>query len=101
MQPYWQYTSVPTNTRIGVAKGASTEGAALLLSHSFKHGLSLAGRGEYICNSGKASQNSVNLLYGPGSKAASITVTPTFQRGGFFVRGDVSYVHARDITPGL
>ena len=27
-------------------------------------------------------------------------MTPTFQHGGFFVRGDLSYVHANSITPG-
>jgi hypothetical protein len=27
-------------------------------------------------------------------------VTPTFQRGGFFIRGDLAYVHARNITAG-
>ena len=43
----------------------------------------------------------VNLMYGPGSKGTSITVTPTFQHGGFFVRGDLSYVHVSDIAPGM
>jgi hypothetical protein len=27
-------------------------------------------------------------------------VTPTLQKGGFFVRGDLSYVRAIDYTPG-
>ena len=39
-------------------------------------------------------------MYGPGSKGTSITVTPTFQYGGFFFRGDLAYVHVSDITPG-
>jgi len=43
----------------------------------------------------------VNLMYGPGSKGTSITVTPTFQHDAFFARGDLSYVHVSDITPGL
>lgn len=101
IQPYWQYSSVPTNAKIGVVKGAATDGGAILLSRAFKHGFSLAGRWEYISSTGKASENAVNLLYGPGSKGTSITATPTFQYGGFFVRGDVSYVHVSDITSGL
>ena len=100
VQPYWQYSNVPTNAKIGVVKGASTNGAAILLSRAFKHGFSLPVRWEYIKSSGKASDGSVNLMYGPGSAGTSFTVTPTFQYGGFFVRGDVAYVHLSSITPG-
>jgi len=39
-------------------------------------------------------------MFGPGSAGTSITVTPTYQHGGFFVRGDFAYVHASSITPG-
>jgi hypothetical protein len=41
VQPYFQYTSVPTNTKIGIVKGASTTGGAILVNHTFKHGFSL------------------------------------------------------------
>jgi hypothetical protein len=100
IQPYLQFTSVPTNAKIGIAKGASTDGGAVLLSHAFKHGFSLAGRWEYITSTGSAAQNAVNLMYGPGSAGTSVTVTPTFQYGGLFFRGDISYVHAIDYTKG-
>jgi hypothetical protein len=100
IQPYFQYTNVPTNTKIGVVKGASTIGGAVLASHAFKRGFSLAGRWEYIGSTGSAADQAVNLLYGPGSAATSVTVTPTFQYGGFFVRGDVSLVHLTSMAPG-
>jgi hypothetical protein len=100
IQPYYQYNTVPTNTQIGVAKGSHANGGAILLSHAFKKGFSLAGRWEYIAASGKLGDNSVNLLFGPGSHGISYTLTPTFQYGGFFVRGDVGIVHAMDQTPG-
>lgn len=100
IQPYYQYTSVPTDLKIGIAKGASTNGGAVLISHSFKHGFSLAGRGEYVTSTGSVASNAVNLLYGPGSGGWSATVTPTFQKGGFFVRGDLSFVRATNYTPG-
>jgi hypothetical protein len=100
IQPYFQYTNVPTNVQIGIPNGASTQGEAILLSHAFKHGFSLAGRGEYISSTGSAAQKSVNLMFGPGSAGTSVTVTPTFQYGGFFVRGDISLVHASSFTPG-
>ena len=101
IQPYFQYTNVATNPNIGVVKGASTTGGAILASYAFKHGFSLPVRWEYIASSGSSTDGSVNLLYGPGSNATSITVTPTVQRGGFFVRGDLAYVHASNITPGF
>ncbi|HXJ88244.1 MAG TPA: outer membrane beta-barrel protein [Candidatus Binatia bacterium] len=101
IQPYFQYTNVAANPNIGVVKGASTTGGAILASYAFKHGFSLPVRWEYIASSGSSTDGSVNLLYGPGSNATSITVTPTVQRGGFFVRGDLAYVHASNITPGF
>jgi hypothetical protein len=100
IQPYWQYTSIPTNPSIGVVKGATTNAAAILVSRTFKHGFSLPARFEYIKSSGSASDQSVNLMYGPGSSGTSITVTPTYQHGGFFVRGEFAYVHAGSIAPG-
>jgi hypothetical protein len=100
IQPYWQYANVPTNATIGIVKGASTNGGALLISRAFKHGFSLPARFEYIKSSGSASDQSVNLMYGPGSSGTSITVTPTYQHGGFFVRGELAYVHVSSVTPG-
>ncbi len=100
VQPYYQYSDVPTDHAIGVTKGASTQAGAVLLSRTLGHGFSLAGRGECIASSGSATEQAVNLLYGPGSAAWSLTATPTYQRQRFFVRGDVSFVRATSITPG-
>ncbi len=100
IQPYYQYTTVPTDANIGIVKGAHTNGGAILLSYAFKHGFSLPARYEYIASSGSAAEDAVNLMYGPGSTGTSITVTPTFQVGGFFLRGDLSWTHVGDITPG-
>ena len=100
VQPYFQYGSVPRNLKVGVVDGASTPSGALLMSRTFKHGFSLAGRGEYISSTGSAAQQSVNLLFGPGSAGWSITLTPTFQYQRFFARGDLSFVRANSFTPG-
>ena len=101
IQPYLQYTNVPTNRKIGIVKGASTTGGAIMVNHTFKHGFSLPVRWEYISSSGSAKDpDVVNLMFGPGSAGTSITVTPTFQYGGFFFRGDLSWVHASSYTPG-
>jgi hypothetical protein len=100
--PYYQYTSVPKNTGIGIAESTHSNGGAILANYNFKHGFSLAGRAEYIKSSGSASDpNSISVLYGPGSGAFSFTVTPTYQKDGFFIRGDFSYVHLTGLTPGF
>lgn len=100
VQPYFQYTNVPTNLHVGIAKGASTTGGALLISHAFKHGFSLPGRVEYITSSGSTADSAVNLMYGPGSAGTSVTLTPTLQKGGLFFRSDLAWVHASSYTPG-
>ena len=100
IQPYFQYTNVPTNAKIGIVQGASTRGGAVLLNYKFKHGLSLAVRPEYISSTGSISNGAINLLYGPGSSAFSFTLTPTCQKQIFFIRGDFSLVHAINSTPG-
>jgi len=100
VQPYYQYSNVPTNPEVGVTKGASTQSGAVLVSHTFKHGLSLAGRGEYIATSGSTADQAVNLLYGRGSAAWSLTATPTYQHQRFFARGDLSFVRATSFTSG-
>ena len=100
IQPYYQYTDVPTNASVGVLKGASTNGGAILASYAFKHGFSLPLRFEYIGSSGTVADKAVNLIFGPGSSGTSFTVTPTYQAGGFFCRGDVSWAYAGSSTPG-
>lgn len=101
MTPYFQYTNVPTDTQIGVTKGASTTGGAFLLSKTFSKGLSTGIRYEYIASSGGPASGSVNLLYGPGSAGESVTITPTYQKSGFFTRGEVSWVHVNNRVDGF
>jgi hypothetical protein len=64
-------------------------------------GFKLPVRLEYISATGSATDGSPNLLYGPGSTAWSITVTPTYQYGIFYARAEFSYVSAGSTTPGL
>jgi hypothetical protein len=40
------------------------------------------------------------LLYGPGSGAFGFTVTPTYRKDAFYLRGDLAIVHATNSTPG-
>ena len=90
ISPYIQYQ---TNPRvIGpmgslLADSASAWAGAILTKYNFTPEFSVAGRVEYISTSGHQ-----NILFGPGSNAWSITVTPTYQKGVFFARAEASYV---------
>lgn len=84
--PYLQYMHVSAKPSIGIPDSGSHWGAAVLAKYSFNPTFSLAGRAEYISSSG-----GTNMLYGPGSEAWSLTLTPTWQLKTFFIRGEVSY----------
>jgi hypothetical protein len=56
---------------------------------------------EYLASSGSATDGSVNLLgFGAGSKGFTFTATPTYQKGGVYLRSDLAVVHASDYTSG-
>jgi hypothetical protein len=111
IQPYLQYTHVPALPEFGAPASASTWGVALLLNYNFDSdstpagwrvaGFNLPVRVEYISSNGSASNGAPNLMYGPGSKAWSITITPTWQYKIFFARAEFSYVKASSTAPGL
>ena len=101
VQPYLQYSLLPKNLSIGIAHTASTCGAGLLVNYTFNSNFNLSGRVEYIDSSGNLTSGAPSLLYGPGSKAWSLTLTPAYQYKIFFARGDLSYVGAVHTTPGF
>lgn len=100
IETYLQYTNVPRNTHIGVDRSTATLGEAVLGNYTLAPHLSLAGRAEYLVSTGNVRDGSVNLIYGPGSKAVSVTLTPTYRYKAFFARGELSLVHAFHISTG-
>jgi Putative beta-barrel porin-2, OmpL-like. bbp2 len=100
LEPYLQYSHVPNDPTIGIDGSGSTLGAALLATYNVNTNWNIAARAEYIDSTGK-----LNLVLGPGSKAWSLTVTPTYQYKIFFARVEASYVTASRIGfsagPGL
>jgi hypothetical protein len=101
ISPYFQYGDLPTAPEVGVAKATSATGGALNVSYAFKSGFSLPVRVEYLTSSGNATDGSVNMLgFGPGSGGFTFTATPTYQKGGMYIRGDLAEVHALDFVPG-
>lgn len=111
IQPYLQFTHVPRMPELGAARAANTYGAALLANYKFAQGskvgglkldrISLPFRVEYIASTGTLAEGAPNLMYGPGSKAWSVTVTPTYQRNIFFARPEFSVARAMNTTPGM
>jgi hypothetical protein len=102
IQPYLQYTNLPSSSTLGVGKATTTIGAAMLVNYAVPNtAVNISGRVEYISASGSATDGSANLLYGPGSSAWSATITPSYQTGIFFARAELSYVAASGITSGL
>jgi Putative beta-barrel porin-2, OmpL-like. bbp2 len=104
--PYFQYTNVPAASSIGAATSASTYGGAILANYPFGEdtflpGFSLPIRFEYIASTGNLAGGSPNLLYGPGSNAWSITVTPTYQYKIYFARAEFSHIGTSSTTPGF
>jgi Putative beta-barrel porin-2, OmpL-like. bbp2 len=101
VQPYFQYSNLPQNLKVGVPKATSSTGGALNVSYAFKSGFSLPVRWEYLTSSGSATDGSLNLLgFGPGSAGTTFTATPTYQKGGMYLRSDLAYVHASNSTSG-
>ena len=101
ISPYFQYGKVPASAKVGVAKSTSATGGAANVSYAFKKGFSLPARVEYLTSSGSATDGSVNLLnFGAGSAGTTFTATPTYQKGGMFVRGDLAWMHASNYTAG-
>lgn len=101
ISPYFQYGNLPTDPAVGVAKATSATGGALNVSYAFKRGFSLPVRVEYLTSSGNVTDGSVNMLgFGPGSGGFTFTATPTYQKGGMYIRGDLATVHATNYTSG-
>jgi Putative beta-barrel porin-2, OmpL-like. bbp2 len=101
--PYFQETNIPYDPSIGVLKSTQTLSGAILASYAITDKISVAGRAEYLGTTGNENSpkgSAANLLYGVGSDAWSLTLTPTFQWKQFFFRGEVSYVQANSYTPG-
>jgi Putative beta-barrel porin-2, OmpL-like. bbp2 len=100
VQPYFQATHVPAYASLGWSTAGSTFGVALLTNYDIGGGFNLGGRLEYIGSTGSA-PTAPNLLYGPGSGAFSLTLTPAYQWKYFFARAEFSWVKANSVVPGL
>jgi len=105
INPYVQLTRVQARPVIGLMTSASTASAAVLAKYSLSPSFSLAARTEYLRQSDGACQPlgscaATNLAFGPKSAAWSNTLTPTYQRGRYFARAEVSSTRIGRLGPG-
>ncbi len=70
----------------------------MLATYAVRPDFVLGGRLEYETSAGTGAPNATNLLYGPGSGAASTTLTPTYLKGHWFLQTELS---AAGIVHGL
>jgi hypothetical protein len=87
ISPYIQFTDIPAESALGIARGASTTGGAVLASYAVDDNWKIAGRVEYIASSGNAKNGTPNLLYGPGSDAWSFYRNTNLAAGAFLRPG--------------
>jgi hypothetical protein len=97
--PYLQFQEVPKDLRVGIIKSADAYSGALLVSYAINSNWSIGARGEFIGTNGSLANGAPNLLYGPGSKAWTLTLTPTYQYNRFFARAEGSVVAASSVAP--
>ena len=101
ISPYLQYNDTPAV--FGFTKGSTDFGGAILASYSFNDNWKLAGRVEYVSQSGHPGVGTTpDLLgYGQGSNAVTLTVTPSYQWKQFYARVDASYISVGSATTGF
>jgi hypothetical protein len=100
--PYFQATHNPARPEFGYTKDVTSYSGAVLVNYAFNDHWSLAGRAEYIGTTGSRNDPAApNILYGPGSDAWSVTLTPTFQYKQLFVRAEFSFTQAEDASAGF
>ena len=101
LQPYLQYNHVAKDAAIGIPRATASYSGAIIADYAFTQRFSLAARTEYIATTGHASSPTVtNLLYGLGSGAFSLTLTPTYIYKQYFIRADAALVAITNLTAG-
>lgn len=105
LTPYLQYSHVKRDDQLGINRPASTYAGALLVKYTLNKEWSLGARAEYLKTTGGTCGadpdcTPTNLLYGAKSDAWSFTVTPTYEKGVFFARAELSYVQVGNLEAG-
>ncbi|EAQ34532.1 hypothetical protein NB311A_05926 [Nitrobacter sp. Nb-311A] len=105
LMPYLQYSHVKRDDQLGIDRPAGTYAGALLVKYALNKEWSLGARAEYLKTTGGTCGadpdcTPTNLLYGTKSDAWSLTITPTYEKGIFFARAELSYIQVGHLEAG-
>lgn len=101
--PYLLFVESPSSLALGYKNSEHAFGAVASAAYALNSTWSLPLRIEYGKNGSTPSDASPNanlLGYGPGSRAWTYTLTPTYRKGVFFARAEASDVNVTNFTPG-
>jgi hypothetical protein len=104
LTPYVLYVSSPSSATLGYTTTETALVGSIIASYAFDSYFSLGARFEDFTNHSGTTDKSLNadlLGYGPGSRATTITVSPLYKIGEYFLRAEYSLVNASRFTPGL
>ncbi len=102
--PYALFVRSPASARLDYTTSERASAYALLANYAFNLTSSIALRYERAADASSVADSSANadlLGYGPGSRAESWTITPSYHPGPLFVRAEYANVHAYAFAPGL
>jgi len=85
------YVYAPKDTKAMVSKASSAYGLALHGEYKVDNKITLAGRVEYV-NDDSSGVDLVGI--GNGNSAFTVTISPCYTTGSYFVKGDLAYVKA-------
>jgi hypothetical protein len=97
--PYVLLTESPASASLGYATTEYATGDAFLAQYAFNARYSIGARYEWFVDHSSAFDPSPNadfVGYGPGSRAATFTITPSYKMNLFFLRAEFSAVNAVD-----
>jgi len=86
-----------THHTLGLVASGTEWAGGVLADYAINSNWNISGRAEYETSSGGDGL----LIYGPKSKAWSLTLTPTYQNKLFFIRADASYAAVSDAFYGF
>ncbi|MGZ3526277.1 MAG: outer membrane beta-barrel protein [Vulcanimicrobiaceae bacterium] len=104
LTPYVLFISSPSNTDLGYTSTETAIAYSFIASYPFNAYFSLGARYEDFLNHSGMSDTSSNadfIGYGAGSRATTITVTPQYKIGLYYLRAEYSLVNASRFKPGL
>lgn len=102
--PYALFITSPADAALGFTSSESATGLAFLADYAPNARFSVGARYEWITDHSGPTDASLNadfIGYGPGSRAATFTITPTYRVNFFFARAEFSAANAIDAHPGL